>query len=65
MADQIQLPMIVDDSFVNFDRQRTARAVKLLTEMGNGQVLYLTANADNLAFVAADQTLNLTNLAVK
>lgn len=65
MADQIQLPMIIDDSFVNFDRQRTARAVKLLTEMGDGQVLYLTANADNLAFVAANQTLNLTNLAVK
>lgn len=65
MADQIQLPMIVDDSFVNFDRQRTARAVNLLTEMGTGQVLYLTANDNNLALVAPDQTLNLMDLAVK
>lgn len=47
IADQIQLPILIDDSFVNFDDQRTAEIKNLLQEISkDSQVLIFTARKD-------------------
>lgn len=43
--DQIKLPVMVDDGFVNFDNVRRGRMLKLLNQMAEeNQVIYFTAN---------------------
>ncbi|GAX05765.1 DNA repair ATPase [Secundilactobacillus pentosiphilus] len=60
MADVIAMPIIVDDAFVNFDRQRTQAAVKMLKGLAQtSQVIYLTANHDNLTLADEDEVYDL------
>lgn len=60
MADVIAMPIIVDDAFVNFDRQRTQAAMKMLKGLAQtSQVIYLTANHDNLALADDDEVYDL------
>ncbi len=45
MSDQLRLPIIIDDGFVNFDHQRRHRVFELLNHLAaKNQVLYFTAN---------------------
>lgn len=45
ISDQIHLPIMIDDGFVNFDNVRRGRMLDLLQEMAkNNQVIYFTAN---------------------
>lgn len=45
MSDTIEFPLIIDDGFVNFDRIRKGKMIKLLQSMAEtGQVIYLTAD---------------------
>ncbi|MTV82611.1 ATP-binding protein [Secundilactobacillus folii] len=60
MADAVAMPIIIDDAFVNFDRDRTKRALSMLQKLASSsQVLYFTANRDNLSLVASDQVYHL------
>ncbi|MBB1063667.1 ATP-binding protein [Limosilactobacillus fastidiosus] len=45
ISDQIRLPIMVDDGFVNFDNIRRGRMLELLRQMAReNQVIYFTAN---------------------
>ncbi|MBD7895418.1 AAA family ATPase [Limosilactobacillus sp. Sa3CUN2] len=45
ISDQIKLPIMVDDGFVNFDNVRRGRMLELLKQMATeNQVIYFTAN---------------------
>lgn len=45
ISDQIKLPVMVDDGFVNFDNVRRGRMLKLLNQLAEeNQVIYFTAN---------------------
>lgn len=60
MADEINMPIIIDDAFVNFDRSRTRSAMTMLETMSQTtQILYLTANHDNLSFFEPGQIYRL------
>lgn len=66
MADRIQLPLIIDDAFVNFDRGRTKRGLTLLKQMSaTTQVLYFTANQDNVSLVQTDDVKLLPGVLAK
>lgn len=57
MSDQISLPIVVDDGFVNFDNHRRNNIMEILNQLAeNNQVLYFTADDRVLKF---DQVLNL------
>lgn len=65
MADVIAMPIIIDDAFVNFDRQRTQSAMAMLKQLAQtSQVIYLTANHDNLALVADNEIYQLAGKSV-
>ena len=45
MSDQVSLPIIIDDGFVNFDYLRKERVLAILTRLArHNQVLYFTAD---------------------
>lgn len=45
MSDQVNLPVIIDDGFVNFDNDRREKMLKLLLKIAEkNQVLYFTAD---------------------
>lgn len=63
MADTVDMPIIIDDAFVNFDRGRTQHALSTLQDLTDShQILYFTANQDNLQFVDDAQILDLNQL---
>ena len=56
---QIDLPIIIDDGFVNFDNQRKNSVLRLLNEISkHNQVIYLTAN-DNIYEQNESNIINL------
>lgn len=60
MSDRISLPVIIDDSFVNFDNVRRGRVLDLLKQLASdNQVLYFTADDRALEF---DHVLNLNKV---
>lgn len=59
MNDTVQFPLVIDDGFVNFDNDRKARVLDLLSEAAkNSQVIYLTADDR----ILANHDLSVTNL---
>lgn len=53
-------PIIIDDSFVNFDHNRTNRTIKLLREMSNNnQILIFTCHRHLLDYFAENEIVNL------
>ena len=45
MSDQLSLPIIIDDGFVNFDYLRRGRVLDLLSQLAqHNQVIYFTAD---------------------
>jgi uncharacterized protein YhaN len=52
-------PVIIDDSFVNFDHKRTARIIELLREFSNNQILFFTCHQHILEYFAESEILHL------
>jgi uncharacterized protein YhaN len=52
-------PIIIDDSFVNFDHNRTARTIELLREMSNNQILLFTCHRHLLEYFTEEEIINL------
>jgi uncharacterized protein YhaN len=58
--DRYPFPIIIDDSFVNFDHNRTNRTIKLLREMSNNnQILIFTCHRHLLDYFSEDEIVNL------
>ena len=58
--DRYPFPIIIDDSFVNFDHNRTARIIKLLREMcNNNQILIFTCHHHLLDYFTENEIVNL------
>ncbi|WP_167832079.1 ATP-binding protein [Mesobacillus selenatarsenatis] len=58
--DRYPFPIIIDDSFVNFDHNRTNRTIRLLREMSNeNQILIFTCHRHLLDYFADNEIVNL------
>ncbi|MFT9597257.1 ATP-binding protein [Mesobacillus sp.] len=58
--DRYPFPIIIDDSFVNFDYKRTASIIKLQREMSNkNQILIFTCHRHLLDYFTENEILNL------
>ena len=58
--DRYPFPIIIDDSFVNFDHNRTDRMIKLLREMsGKNQILIFTCHRHLLDYFTKNEIVNL------
>ncbi|MFD2443095.1 AAA family ATPase [Bacillus sp. CGMCC 1.16607] len=57
--EKIHFPIIIDDSFVNFDQQRTKRMIQLLGEIKEHQILFFTCHSHLLFFFEEKQILQL------
>lgn len=60
IEDEINLPIIIDDAFVNFDDQRVQYMKELLAELGQKhQILVFTARAEIVQLFAENQIVRL------
>ncbi len=58
--DRYPFPIIIDDSFVNFDHNRTNRTIRLLREMSSeNQILIFTCHRHLLDYFADNEIVNL------
>ncbi|WP_071396041.1 AAA family ATPase [Bacillus tuaregi] len=48
--EKYKFPIIIDDSFVNFDRERTSRVIDLLKQLKDYQLLFFTCHEHLLAY---------------
>jgi uncharacterized protein YhaN len=56
LQDEYPFPMIIDDGFVNFDRDRTKRIIQILLEMSKStQVLFFTCHEHILDLFSENQ----------
>jgi uncharacterized protein YhaN len=63
--EQITLPIIIDDSFVHFDHQRTANIMQLLQELKQeNQVVYFTCHQHIAKTYHAENVINLSEVQV-
>lgn len=59
--DQMNLPIMIDDSFVHFDHQRTANIMQLLQELKKeNQVIYFTCHQHIATTYHKENTVNLS-----
>jgi uncharacterized protein YhaN len=56
-----RFPIIIDDSFVNFDHNRSERVLKLLSNLTDHQVLFFTCHSHLLNYFSQDQLIELSN----
>lgn len=54
-----KFPIIIDDSFVNFDHNRSERVLKLLSNIKDHQVLFFTCHSHLLNYFSQDQLIEL------
>ncbi|WP_445486569.1 AAA family ATPase [Niallia sp. 03133] len=55
-----QLPIIIDDSFVNFDEKRTRRVMQLLKENTANQLLFFTCHPHIVQYFQKEEVLYLS-----
>ncbi|MCM3567903.1 ATP-binding protein [Neobacillus mesonae] len=65
LYEKYQFPIIIDDSFVNFDAGRTEKVIELLKTLKGNQVLFFTCHAHLLPLFAKDRILPLEKGAVQ
>lgn len=65
LYERFQFPIIIDDSFVNFDANRTKRIIELLGEFKQNQILFFTCHRHLLAYFSKESTLFLNKGAVQ
>ncbi|WP_080847499.1 AAA family ATPase [Cytobacillus gottheilii] len=58
--DKETYPLIIDDSFVNFDHNRTERMIKLLRSLTNRQILFFTCHQHLLSHFYNKEIIELT-----
>jgi uncharacterized protein YhaN len=57
---EVNMPLVVDDSFVHFDAERTKRTIALLRTISKTrQVLFFTCHTHLLSFFMEDETIRL------
>lgn len=62
MAQQVAMPVVIDDGLVNFDAQRRQAAYRLLADISRHvQVILLTADAQVAAGLPTENLMNLTD----
>jgi uncharacterized protein YhaN len=54
-----KFPIIIDDSFVNFDQHRSNRVLKLLSNIKDHQVLFFTCHSHLLNSISQNQLIEL------
>jgi len=59
LLSQYPFPIIIDDSFVNFDEKRTKKIFTLLRSFTNNQILFFTCHNSILHHFNADELVNL------
>lgn len=63
--DQLHLPIMIDDSFVHFDKQRTTNILRLMEELKqDNQVIYFTCHKHIAATYSPENIIDLSNLQV-
>ncbi|MBV7508181.1 AAA family ATPase [Bacillus sp. sid0103] len=63
--EKYQFPIIIDDSFVNFDAKRTEKVLDLLKMMKRNQLLFFTCHQHLLSYFQRENVLFLEKGAVK
>ncbi|KQL18575.1 AAA family ATPase [Cytobacillus solani] len=61
--EKLPFPIIIDDSFVNFDHVRTEKIMSLLKSIENRQILFFTCHKHMLPYFSQSQILNVNNTA--
>lgn len=59
LYDKYQFPIIIDDSFVNFDHLRTKKVIELLRSLKGHQILFFTCHQHFLDYFNHDQVITL------
>lgn len=65
LYEKYRFPIMIDDSFVNFDHNRTAKVMELLRGLGENQVLFFTCHSHMLTFFDKSDILCLERGKVK
>jgi uncharacterized protein YhaN len=61
LYEKFHLPIIIDDSFVNFDAKRTRKVISLLHQLKQNQILFFTCHQHLLELFTKDELLYLNN----
>ncbi|WP_313799192.1 AAA family ATPase [Cytobacillus sp.] len=59
--EKLPFPIIIDDSFVNFDHVRTEKIMCLLKSFNNRQILFFTCHKHMLPYFSEDQIFTVNN----
>ena len=59
LYEKYQFPIIIDDSFVNFDQNRTKKVIKLLSELTGHQILFFTCHQHLLEFFQKGKVIDM------
>lgn len=65
LYEKFKLPIIIDDSFVNFDRKRTKKIIELINQLKDNQVLFFTCHLHLLEWFQAENIITLNEGKVK
>ncbi|OLS36457.1 AAA family ATPase [Bacillus sp. MRMR6] len=65
LYEKYHLPIIIDDSFVNFDAKRTGKIMELLKCLEQNQILFFTCHRHLLQYFEPENILSLNNGAVE
>lgn len=59
---KLKFPIIIDDSFVNFDAKRTGKMMHLLKQLNGHQILFFTCHEHLLKYFNNEDVINLSTL---
>ncbi|WHZ04451.1 AAA family ATPase [Neobacillus sp. YX16] len=65
LYEKYHFPIIIDDSFVNFDSSRTKKVMELLTKFEHNQILFFTCHTHLLQYFQPEKVLYLHKGAVE
>ncbi|PAE42638.1 ATP-binding protein [Bacillus sp. 7884-1] len=65
LYEKYHFPIIIDDSFVNFDSSRTKKVMELLTKLEHNQILFFTCHTHLLQYFQPENVLYLHKGAVE
>ncbi|MEH6994332.1 AAA family ATPase [Neobacillus drentensis] len=65
LYEKYHFPIIIDDSFVNFDSSRTKKVMELLTKLEHNQILFFTCHTHLLQYFQPKKVLYLHKGAVE
>jgi uncharacterized protein YhaN len=65
LYEKYHFPIIIDDSFVNFDASRTKKVMELLITLEHNQILFFTCHTHLLQYVQPEKVLYLHKGAVE